>query len=272
MAQDFVLSASSLNTYLRCGRQWMYAYVQGIKAQPSLRAVRGIAVHAGVELNFRQKIQTHTDLNQDMVLDAFGQAYDEETADGYDAKEGETHGSVKDVGYKMASVFHKEAAPRIQPTMVEEPISFTINGQVWTGQIDYAEERPATLWGDSEPGLVVCDAKTSAAMPRPDSYLINMTGYALATRQLTGKKEADVRFDYIITTKAGNVRYEPINTGQVSDSQVEGFAWVVADVASKINQGSFPANGLTNPGVCDWCGYRAMCPAYKLKNPNAGGA
>jgi hypothetical protein len=261
MADDFVLSASSLNTYLRCGRQWMYAYVQGVKAAPSLRAVRGIAVHAGVELNFRQKMQTKTDLPIADVQDAFGDAYDAETRDGYEAKEGETHGSVKDMGYKMAE--------NIQPVIVEEPISFTINGQVWTGQIDYGTLEPTTLWGEPEESICVRDAKTSAQTPRPDSYLVNMTGYALSVRQATGKKEAGVKFDYVVGPKNGKPYYKEIDTGVVTDEQIKAFAWVVGDVSDKIKQGSFPANGLTNPGVCDWCGYRAMCPAYKMKNPNA---
>ena len=127
MAEDFVLSASSLNTFLRCGRQWMYAYVEGVKARPSLRASRGIAVHSAVEVNMRQKMTTEQDLPLAEVVDAFSDNYDQVIADGYEARPDETAGSVKDAGVALTKLHHKQVAPTIQPVLVEHPIQFTIN-------------------------------------------------------------------------------------------------------------------------------------------------
>jgi hypothetical protein len=266
MAEDFVLSASSLNTYLRCGKQWMFAYVLGIKSPPSLRAVRGIAVHAAVEVNMRQKLISQQDLPITDVLDAYSTSFEVETQDGFETRDGEDKGEIKDMGVALTSIYQNQVAPKIQPVLVEHPIQFTINGQAWTGQIDLADEEPANLWGEPEPGLRVRDTKTSGRAPRPEQYGINMTGYAIGVRQGLGRKESDVIFDYLIATK--KPYYEPIHTGQVTDEQIRSFAYLVGDVASSIKAGSFPANGLTNPGICDWCGYRSQCPAYAAKNPN----
>jgi hypothetical protein len=266
MAEQFVLSASSLNTFLRCGRQWMYAYLMGIKAPPSLRASRGIAVHSAVEYNMRQKMDTRTDLPTADVLDAFSSEYDAIIADGYEARPDETPGSVKDMGVRLTELHHKRVAPAIQPVLVEEPISFEINGQPWTGQIDLAEEEPMNLWGEPEMGLALIDTKTSASSPKPEQYAVNMTGYAIGVQQKTGRRIARVKFDYLVATK--EPKYVPIDSGPVSDDQIRSFAWLVADVAGQIKKGAFPANGINNPGVCDWCGYRNICPALKAKNPN----
>lgn len=266
MAEPFVLSASSLNTYLRCAKQWELLYVLGIRGKPSLRASRGIAVHRAVEVNMRQKIQSKTDLPFTDVLDAFSDSYDEETADGYEAREGETLGSVKDDGYKLTDLHHTQVAPKIQPVFVEEPISFDINGQVWTGQIDIGEEVPTNLWGEEETGILVRDTKTASRRPSPEQYAINMTGYALGTRVSTGKREAGVVFDYLVATQ--KPYYEKIEQPPISDEGVRSFAYLVGNVTDSIKKGAFPANGLTSPGVCDWCGVRAQCPAYRAKNPN----
>ena len=266
MAEDFVLSASSLNTFLRCGKQWHFAYVLGVKAPPSLRAVRGIAVHAAVETNMRQKMDTRQDLPITDVLDAYSTSFEAETADGFDLRPDEDKGEIKDMGVTLTSIYQTQAAPKIQPVLVEHPIQFDINGQKWTGQIDLADEEAINLWGEPEMGLRVRDTKTSAREPRPESYAINMTGYALGVRQGLGRTESDVIFDYLIAGK--KPRYQPIHTGQVTDDQIRAFAYLVGDVAASINAGSFPANGLTNPGVCDWCGFSKICPALKAKNPN----
>lgn len=265
MAQPFVLSASSLNTYLRCGKQWEYAYVMGVKAPPSLRASRGIALHAAVETSMRQKMTSCEDLPEDDWLDAYSDSYARHTADGYEAKSGESWESVKDAGIDLTKIYRKQAAPKIQPVLVEEPISFDINGQTWTGQIDLGVAEPINLWGEPEIGLRVRDTKSSARAPKPENYAVNMTGYAAGAR-IAGHKVAGVSFDYVIATN--KPYYQEINQGPVTDAQMRSFAYLVGDVAANINKGAFPANGLNNPGVCDWCGFRAMCPAYKAKNPN----
>jgi hypothetical protein len=242
----------------------MYAYVQGIKAPPSLRAVRGIAVHAAVETNMRQKMTTEQDLPITDVLDAYSTAFEYETKDGFEARPDETKGDIKDAGVALTSLYQTQVAPAIQPVLVEHPIQFTINGQAWTGQLDLADRVATNLWGEPVMGLRVRDTKTSARAPKPEQYGVNMTGYALGVRQGLGEEEADVMFDYLIATK--KPQYIPIHTGKVTDEAIRSFAFLVGDVSSSIRAGSFPANGVNNPGVCDWCGYRAICPAVKAKN------
>ncbi len=184
MAQDLVLSASSVTTFLRCGTQWMFAYVDGAKAPPSLRAIRGIAAHAAVEVDMRQKMVTGMDLPVSDMLDAYDTSWGEETVNGYAVMQDESPGVVKDKGYELVRLYHAEVAPKIQPVMVEEPIQFTINGQAYSGQIDVGEEVDVPMFGGPpERRLVIRDTKTTGRTPQEDAYLLNMTGYAISQRQ-----------------------------------------------------------------------------------------
>lgn len=259
----YILSASSVTTYLRCGQQWFFAYVAGVKMPPSLRAIRGIAVHRAVEWNMSQKIRSYQDLPVDEVLDAFSDSWDFESIGAPEKDDNETAGQIKDKGYDLIKLYHEKVAPKIQPILVEEPIQFKINDQVYSGQIDIAER--AMLPKDLEingarPKLVVRDTKTTKRTPKEDAYMLAMTGYALSQRQKTGEVEGDIVLDYLVATK--EPQYKEIRYGgPVSDDQIRKFANIVQSVGSSIKAGRFPPNGLVS-GACTWCGYKAICPAY----------
>lgn len=264
-----LLSASSVTTFLRCGRQWYYAYVAGIRVPPTLRLVRGIAVHKAVETNMSQKVETKIDLPLEEVLDAYDTSWTSETSDGMTPEDDkETPGEAKDKGIEMLEVYQKVAAPKIQPLWVEKPVQFTINGIPFSGQIDLAQEVPNM---DPDPeaaamGVAIRDTKTTKRKPVGESYLLNMTGYALAYRQLEGRKESDTVLDYLVGTK--EPYYLPVSHGgPVSDNEVRRFANVVESVSESITAGRFVPNGLVgSPPACSWCGYTAICPAYAKKD------
>lgn len=265
-----LLSASSVNTFLRCGRQWYYAYVAGIRIPPTVRLIRGIAVHKAVETNMAQKVASKTDVPLDVVMDAYDNSWTAEADGGLlideDAKE--SPGEAKDKGYELVQLHHEKVAPKIQPIWVEQPVQFTINDIPFSGQIDLAHEVP-NLDPDPEAeamGLEIINTKTTARTPSADSYLLNMTGYALASRQVTGQKEANTRLDYLIATKVP--KYLPISYGgPISDASIERFVNVVESVSGAISAGKFVPNGLIgSPPACSWCGYKDICPAYEKKD------
>lgn len=258
----YILSASSVTTYLRCGEWWFLSYVAGMPGPPSLRAIRGIAVHRAVEVDMRQKIDSYEDLPVGDMLDAFHESWTIESVGAPDKDDNETAGQIKDKGYDLVKLYHEKVAPKIQPVLVEEPLQFRINDQVWSGQIDLAER--AILKGDSQTKLVVRDTKTTKRTPREEAYMLAMTGYALSQRQKTGEIEGDIVLDYLVATK--EPQYKEIRYGgPVSDSQIHRFANVVESVSSSIQAGRFPPNGLVN-GACSWCPHRAYCPAYLGSN------
>ncbi len=56
------LSASQLSRFTRCAEMWRRQYIEGDIVPVGAAAHIGQAVHKAAEINFRQKIQSHTDL------------------------------------------------------------------------------------------------------------------------------------------------------------------------------------------------------------------
>lgn len=254
---DLILSASSVSTFLRCGYQWYLSYVAGLKSPPSLRQSIGLAGHKAVEVNMRQKVDSREDLPESDVLDAFSTEFDQLAPDiELDESKDEDLGAGKDSGIKAVSRYHTAAAPRIQPIAVEQPIQFgleTGDGQrvVYSGQVDIIDDDER-----------VRDTKFVGQMPAKGKYDLNMTGYAIGYRQATGRTETNTVLDVIVRNKVP--KYMVVEAGgPVTDDQIRSLAFVVEGVADGIRKGNFPANGIEGRGVCDWCGYRAVCPAKK---------
>lgn len=250
MSNPVVLSASSVATFLRCGQQWFHAYVEGVKAPPTLKQARGIAVHKAIETNMVQKVVTHIDLRPEDVADAYATSFEEMAPD----IEEDRHqlGSFKDSGVALVTLHTRTVAPSIQPKWVEKPVQFQLNGIPFSGQVDLLDDKNK-----------VRDTKTTAQKPREGAYVLNMTGYALAYRQLTGEIETDTVLDYLVATK--KPYYMPIEAGgPVDDGAIVRFANIVESVHGAIQAGRFVPNGLSS-GACSWCGYRNICPAYEAR-------
>ncbi len=248
MSDPVVLSASSVTTYLRCGQQWYFAYVAAIKSPPSLKQARGTAVHKAVEVNMIQKVTTRIDLPVADVVDAYSTSWDAQAPE-IEATAKEL-GKIKDEGVALTKLHRLEVSPIIQPAWVEQKVQFDINGVPYSGQIDLVDEMHR-----------IRDTKTTGRRPTGESYLLNMTGYAIAYRHHTGEVETETILDYLVSTK--RPYYLPIDSnGPQTDAQIQRFANVVEATALGIQAGRFVPNGLVN-NACGWCGYRAMCPAYE---------
>jgi len=245
-----VLSGSSLNTFLRCARQWEFAYVYRYKRPPRLRMIRGTAGHFAAEVDMKAKLETQEDLPVDDVLDAYSDAFDREVSDGFEDDK-EKPGEAKDLGVKSVKLWHRQVAPGIYPLLVEEPISFHINGIPWTGTIDLVDD-----------DFIVRDWKFTGRTPSSaDAYILNMAGYAIGYRQKTGQIENQVVLDHVVSLK--EPKHVPIRSdGPVPDQSIVAFAQIVEDANRSIQAGIFPANGLKS-GACSWCGYRDICPAWR---------
>lgn len=253
MADDLVLSASSVATFLRCGQQWYYAYVANLKRPPSVKQAIGLASHGAVEYNMRQKIISKADAPLDEVLDAFSDSWNGMAPDLEEDDEAPSPDKAKNSGIQIVTEHHTKVAPAIQPLYVEEPVRFDINGIPYSGTVDLVDQKRR-----------VRDLKTTGRTPaKGKSHLLQMTGYALGFRQATGETESEVMLDYFIYYKKQDPKYLPIASGgPIGDGHVVTFAKIVTDVHDQIMAGRFLPNGIEGT-ACGWCGYREICPAYK---------
>lgn len=245
-----LFSASSLSTFLRCGKQWEFAYVYAIKSPPNVRMMLGLAAHEAVETNFRQKMVTRLDLPVEAVADTFSDAFDR-MVDEVEEDPNETKGEAKDSGVALIEKYQEVVAPGIQPLYVEQEIQFEIDGVPWSGFIDIVDETG-----------VVRDLKTTRRKPSAKTdYALAMTGYAVGYREMTGHIETGITLDYMVRTKTPYY-YPAATEGPVSPESIATFAEVLNGVSESVQRGIFLPTGLNN-GACSWCGYRMICPAFK---------
>lgn len=258
MGDPFVLSSSSVATFLRCGTQWYFAYVEGRKSPPSVRQVVGIAAHRAIEHNMRQKIDTLTDLPRDEVLDAFNDSFDEEIYGWEPSEDDETPEKGKSSGTRLVALARDRVLPLIQPLLVEMPVQMSVKVSDEVGSVPYS----GVLDMVDSKGRVH-DWKTTKRRPVNTAamHILQMTGYALGYRVLTGQQETEVVLNHFIRTQVP--QYLPVASGgPVGEHAVQAFANIVSDVNAQIQAGRFLPNGLMS-GACSWCGYTDVCPAYK---------
>lgn len=197
-----------------------------------------------------QKSYSGIDLPEEAVLDAFSDRYDALAPDVESEDEDEDPGKAKDSGIGLVRLHHREVAPKIQPFWVEEPVQFAIDDIPYTGTIDLVDDKNR-----------IRDWKTSKRKPTQISHVLQMTGYALAYRHLTGDTESEVVLDYLIRTK--QPQYLPIASGGPIDGDaIVRFASIVGEVHAAISTGRFLPNGLMS-NACSWCGFKNICPAYR---------
>lgn len=265
-----VLSGSSVNTYLRCGKQWEYAYVLQLRRPPSIKQGLGIAAHEAVGFNLAQKVLTYMDLEEEEVVQKFEDEWDVMAVDiedvvnveGIDERTGkktktrkETKAAARESGIKAVMVHHEELSTKVQPVWVEREISFQLNDSIaYTGIFDMADDRGR-----------VRDHKFVSRKPQDGgAYILPMIGYALGYRQISDEPETEIVLDHIVRTQ--DPYYLPLASGgPVTDAAIQQFARVVTEVRRGIDAGIFNYNGLQSH-ACGWCGYADICPAYRAAN------
>lgn len=245
-----VLSGSSVATFMRCAKQWEFSHVYRIKRPPKLRMITGTAGHAAAEIHMLTKREDKIDPPLEMALDAFSDSYNLEVQE-TDNESVHDKGEWKNKGIRGVRKWHKEVAPTIKPVHIEQPISFVINGIPWTGTFDVSDEDD-----------LVTDYKfTSRSPSSADAYLVNMVGYALGYRELTGHTKSGIQVANVVMLKTP--KYVPVRSpGPVTDAAIIAFADIVESVNRSIQAGIFVPNGLKN-GSCSYCPYTDLCPAYK---------
>jgi CRISPR/Cas system-associated exonuclease Cas4 (RecB family) len=241
------ISASQINTYLRCPMTWKYRYMDGLIIPPRAALTRGKAVHSGCEFNYRQKIESRKDLPLNDVKNFTAAAFDEmrpETEWGEDKPD-----KVLDETVKLSELYHLKVAPKVQPVAVEEEIHINFDNADYflKGYMDVVDEKG-----------IIRDTKTSKRSPGENVIHTNLqlVAYALAYRQMYGKDEKGIAMDYLISTK--EPKLEQYSTFVVPD-RINNFLTIMAFIVDNIENDRFyqnPTNSLCSPKLC---GYFQKC-------------
>jgi len=242
------ISPTQISMYLRCPTQYMFRYIEGLILPPKSAMTKGRAVHKGQEVNYKQKIETKQDLPLDDVKDAVATEF-ETIAPETEWKPEENKGKIKDETISLASLYHQEVAPAVQPAYVEEEVYFQIPETEikLKGFIDVVQE-----------GGIIRDTKTTAKTPNQDiaDKSLQLTAYSLAYRTLTGEEEAGLVLDYLVNTKVPKVI--PFQTKR-SKNDISRFISIASQITKAIQAGLFYPN--PDNSMCSEknCGYWHEC-------------
>lgn len=265
-------SISQLLTYQKCPLHYYFRYIEGLKIPPRSAMTLGTSVHAALEHNFKQKIESKLDLPVDEVLDAYSTSFDLAKPETLWDKD-ESPAEIKDNGIELVRAYHvgkdkngdpmvcremnpetrkyekkiiKPLSPKIQPIMVEEPFEVQFEnevGYVFVGRMDLVDDKHR-----------IRDTKTSAKSPTQDQVDtdLQMTGYSLGYRMKTGRIEKGLVMDYLV--KNSHPKIVSVET-QRNEEDIQRLLNLMARIAHAIDSGVFYCS--CNPIFCNPnnCGY-----------------
>jgi CRISPR/Cas system-associated exonuclease Cas4 (RecB family) len=239
---------SAIDTFLRCGLQYEFRYVLGIRSPSSGAATLGRSFHTAIAKNLITKKENGVGCTLEEALDVFSSDFDDASKEAA-FTEGEDKDELKDVGIQCVSLHHKEIAPTIDPDVIEERfIIDTDAGFSLGGTLDIV----------SKAG-VIHDSKTSKTKYPDDavSGAIQPAMYDFAYEALRGKKSTGFQYDVIVKTKTPKTQ---MVRGQVTQADREWLFQTLNSVHSAIKAGVFlPAQ--EDSWVCTkkYCGYWSRC-------------
>lgn len=236
------LSASAMETYLRCPQKYLLQHVWGVRGGPQAALTFGSVMHNTIG-EFIQNHRKRRRLPFEELKAIYGRQW---LAVGYqDVYQEEEY---RRAGLEQLQEFHRrylEAPPEVlhQEKMFELPLDHNI---IVIGRMDQINRL-----GPQEVEIV--DYKTGKPRELKDAkHSLQLSLYALAARDVLELEPARLTF-YNLTTS------EPVSVSR-DEKQLKEALNTVQEVAAQIRAGQFPAT----PGFyCRNCEYQPLCPAYE---------
>lgn len=239
------LSFTRVDTFERCPRRFRYQYVDGLPQRPAPQLSFGSSIHDVLEWVYDRKLPELPSLDE--TLQKLFEVWD---SSGYEDVPREEQLSA----YRQARDVITAAHARI----AEQGFRLPVSTEAWfelpfdddvvvVGAIDRVD-------ADDDGALHVVDYKTnrrarSRAQVR-DS--LQLAIYALATEELYGSLPRTVALDFVVPGLEVRVGVEDMDLGAVPGR--------LQAVARRIREGE---DTPTPHRLCDWCDFRAICPAWK---------
>ncbi len=195
-----ILSPSQVRTFLDCQARWWFKYGLMLPETKSSSLALGLAVHRALELNFREKLETHEDLDTAGIVMIFRDAWMEQVGQTQFTKDESQH-DIRRIGERLVAKYMDEVAPQIEPAAVEMDVQGEISGVRVRGRVDLL---------DIDGRLI--DIKTASRRPcsvSPD-YAFQLATY----RQITPGASGEVRIDSLVKTATPQLVQQSYTVGQ----------------------------------------------------------
>lgn len=254
-------SHSQLAMIARCGLQYDFRYVQGIRNPPGIALIRGTATHGAIHADLQNVVDHGELLPDEQIPDLASMVFEQRlereglALSDVEVEQGEAAvvGAAKDMSIALAVHHHAEDAPELRPLHVERPFRVAIQDSPrdLLGYIDVQE-----VDGSIE------DTKTSGRTPPKGTADLSdqLTIYALAGLALDGFAPPQLRLRTLVQTKKGG----PKTNLQITSRDGVDFERVLRRVelaTAIVEAGTFyPAP--RDSWACSerWCGYWSRCP------------
>ena len=262
------LSPSRSNDFLTCPLMYRLRSIDRIPQEPSVAALRGTLVHRALELLFDLASTERTEVTAIQLME---QAFVEMSA-----AEPESGALLRaDLGIDLLASAADVASAVIRPALPFLTGYFALENPQWLepyareckvnvdiadgftirGFIDRVDRAPS---GD----IRIVDYKSGRA-PSPrfqDKAMFQMNFYALAWWRMTGVIPKRLQLMYLSSSSV--LHYEPTAENLLTtEKQILSIRSAISEAAQV---GVFTP---TTSKLCDWCSYRALCPAWGGTTP-----
>lgn len=239
------LSFTRVDTFEQCPRRFRYQYVDGLPQAAAPQLSFGSSIHGALEWLYDRK---HPELpSLEDTLQALFDAWD---SSGYAEVDRDEQMRAYAHARDVVTAFHARVSaegfrlPAATEAWFELPVGDDI---VVVGAIDRVDV-------DADGALHVVDYKTNRRA-RSRSQVrgsLQLAIYALATRELYGRLPETVALDFVVP----GVRVAV----PVAELDLEAVPERLVAVAARIRAGE---DTPTPNRLCDWCDFRAICPAWE---------
>jgi hypothetical protein len=195
-----VLSPTQVRAFLACSAKWWFKYGLGLPEPKTSGLALGCAVHQALEANFREKVDTHEEIDSLGIAAVFRASWAEQ-AEQTEFQADEDPCEIAKIGEQLVIKYMEEAAPQIQPAAVELDVAGEIGGVSVRGRVDLLDVH----------GRII-DVKTAARRPTtiaPD-YAFQLATY----RQITPGASGEARLDTLVKTKLAQLVPQAYTVGE----------------------------------------------------------
>lgn len=241
------LSVSQVTTYLGCPRKYRFRYIDGREAERrSADLAFGAAVHSAIEWWQRERIEGRAPPEEEVLL-IFRADWTAQNASGDLDFDGDDPSEMRALGEAILSLFVERFANEL-PVSVEERFEVPLRDRR-TG-----DHLPLPLVGflDFTGEGLVGEIKTTARKSAASQWLLQLSAYSYAVREVTGVRPR-LRVVQLVKTKVPKIEVEELT---LSDRDEAWFVEIAGEVLDSITRGAF----FPNPSwMCPRCEYRRAC-------------
>ncbi len=246
------LSPSKVASFKDCALAFRFSAIDRVPEPPTIWTAKGTLVHRALELLFERQPHERT---IDAALDCLATATPEVL--GNDEYKDLTFPTPEDEAAFMADsqllvhkYFRLEDPTKIHPIGLEMKLEVDVGSLRMRGIIDRLDE-------DEQGNLIVVDYKTGK-VPRINHEASKLGGvhfYAFLCEKVLGRRPTQVQLLYLA---------EPLRiVTEPTDQSIRGLQMRTSAIWTAVEKACEREDFRPKPSrLCDWCSYKAWCPAF----------